>query len=79
MNSDSNYSFITLCLVVVGSLFVNEIAVSAFSFRGRCNYRPSSIILFVLFFLFLYFICMSAFFGSHFRAHDSHVTGEHMV
>ena len=55
-------------------MFVNEIAVSAFSFRGRCNYRPLSV-----YFIFLYFICMSAFFGSHFRSHDSHVTREHMV
>ena len=31
------------------------------------NNRPSSV----------YFICISRF-GSHFRSHDSHVTGEHM-
>ena len=62
-------------------MFVNEIAVSAFLFRGRCNYRPSSVyfILFVLFSLFfcILFACLR--FGSHFRSHDNHVTGEHMV
>ena len=62
-------------------MFVNEIAVSAFSFRGRCNYRPSSVyfILFVLFPLFFLFLFAYLRFGSHFRSHDSHVTGEHMV
>ena len=63
-------------------MFVNEIAVGAFSFRGRCNYGPSSVyfILFVLFFPF-FFLFLFAYlrFGSHFRSHDSHVTGEHMV
>ena len=62
-------------------MFVNEIAVGAFSFRGRCNYRPSSVyfILFVLFFPFFLFLFAYLRFGSHFRSHDSHVTGEHMV
>ena len=66
-------------------MFVNEIAVGAFSFRGRCNYRPSSVyfILFVLFFPFFFCFVLFLFaylrFGSHFRSHDSHVTGEHMV
>ena len=63
-------------------MFVNEIAVGAFSFRGRCNYRPSSVyfILVVLFF-FLFFCFLFPFlrFGSDFRSHDYHVTGEHMV
>ena len=61
-------------------MFVNENAVSAFSFRGWCNFRPSSVyfILFVLFSFFcILFACLR--FGSHFRSHDSHVTGEHMV
>ena len=62
-------------------MFVNEIAVSAFSFRCRSNYRLSSVyfILFVSFFLCfgILFACLR--FGSHFRSHDSHVTGEHMV
>ena len=118
-------------------MFVNEIAVGAFSFMGRCNYRPSSVyfillvlffpffsfylhirvlvrtsghmivmwlefrrvlfrsnqtinlcnyrpssvyfILFVLFFPFFFFLFAYLRFGSHFRSHDSHVTGEHMV
>ena len=63
-------------------MFVNEIAVGAFSFRGWCNYRPSSVyfILFVLFFHFFFCIFFASLrFGSHFRSHDSHVTGEHMV
>ena len=69
-------------------MFVNEIAVGGFSFRGRCNYRPSSVyfILFVLFFpffffLFLFFLILFPFlrFGSYFRSHDYHVAGEHMV
>ena len=50
-----------------------------------CNYRPSSVyfILFALFFPFFFFVVSFLFaylrFGSHFRSHDSHVTGEHMV
>ena len=62
-------------------MFVNEFAVGAFSFRGRSNYRPSSVyfILFVLFPPFFLFLFASLRFGSHFRSHDSHVTGEHMV
>ena len=62
-------------------MFVNEIAVSAFSFRGRCNYRPSSVyfILFVYFSFFFVFYLHVYVFGSHFRSHDSHVTREHMV
>ena len=62
-------------------MFVNEIAVGAFSFRGRSNYRPSSVyfILFVLFPPLFLFLFASLRFGSHFRSHDSHVTGEHMV
>ena len=62
-------------------MLVNEIAVGAFSFRGRCNYRPSSVyfILFVLFFPFFFFLFAYLRFGSHFRSHDSHVTGEHRV
>ena len=63
-------------------MFVNEIAVGAFSFRGRCNYRPPSVyfILFVLFFPFFFvFYLHICLFCSHFRSHDSHVTGEHMV
>ena len=62
-------------------MFVNEFAVGSFSFRGRSNYRPSSVyfILFVLFPPFFLFLFASLRFGSHFRSHDSHVTGEHMV
>ena len=42
-------------------------------------------ILFYLFYFFPFFFCFVLFlfaylrFGSHFRSHDSHVTGEHMV
>ena len=62
-------------------MFVNEFAVGAFLFRGRSNYRPSSVyfILFVLFPPLFLFLFASLRFGSHFRSHDSHVTGEHMV
>ena len=62
-------------------MFVNEFAVGAFSFMGRSNYRPSSVyfILFVLFPPLFLFLFASLRFGSHFRSHDSHVTGEHMV
>ena len=62
-------------------MFVNEIAVGAFSFRGRCNYRPSSVyfILVVLFFPFFCILFPFLRFGSGFRSHDYHVTGEHMV
>ena len=45
-----------------------------------CNYRPSSVY-FIIFVFFSFFCILSAClrFGSHFRSHDSHVTGEHMV
>ena len=38
-------------------------------------------ILFYLFYFSLFFLFLFAYlrFGSHFRSHDSHVTGEHMV
>ena len=63
-------------------MFVNEIGVGAFSFRGRCNYQPSSVLLYSIYFIFPFFFCiLFAFlrFGSDFRSHDSQVTGEHMV
>ena len=52
-----------------------------FKLINSCNYRPSSVyfILFVLFFPFFLFLFAYLRFGSHFRSHDSHVTGEHMV
>ena len=82
MNSDSNYSFTTLCLVVVGSLCLEMRLLSVHSHLGAgvtTNRRQFYFILFVLFFLFFCILFAFLRFGSDFRSHDSHVTREHMV
>ena len=57
-------------------MFVNEIAVSAFSSRGQCNYRPSSVsICFIFPFFCILFICLR--FASHFRSHGQ--LGSHFL
>ena len=60
---------------------VNIYCAWAVILRYSCNYRPSSVyfILFISFFLFFCILFPFLRFGSDFRSHDYHVTGEHMV